>query len=241
MSALPTRKTTIDRCEQKSLHTQTMLRKFSAVATLNGLADKLEAATNNLLLRQEDQRGKLKQLIVLRVEVKYVDFISDRAVRLALKRAEIADGEGGGRVTATLFPDGTTPIIKPVGGTQVVEMRALEGRYEEVASIFPDAMVERQKISDHRVLYEDALKARTRGMEIVAQARAGRNLAKEEFLDIFTEVAGRIKAAFPRDRKTQALFFLRDKSATSTDGGGDDEGDVDEGDADEGAAEVAAG
>lgn len=243
MSVLPTNKTTIERCEQKSVHTQTMIRKFSSVVALNGLADKLETGTTNLLAKHEDYRAKIKQLIVLRVEVKYTDYISDHAVRLGLKRAEIADADAGAaagaegsgaRIVKTLFPDGITPIIKPVGGTQVVEMRALEGRYEEVAPLFADAAAERVKIRDLRVRYEDALKARNTGMDIVAQARAGRNLAKEEFLDVFAEVANRIKAAFPRDRKMQDLFFLKDKAASTIEGGGDEETDADDSDGEQG-------
>jgi len=54
-------------------------------------------------------------------------------------------------------------------------------------------------------------------------------MAKEDFLDVFTEVANRIKAAFPCDKKTTDLFFSRDKSVSSADDGGEDEGDEEAG------------
>ena len=108
-------------------------------------------------------------------------------------------------------------------------MRALEGRYKEAESFFPAAIDERQKIEALRVRYETALDERNKGMEAAAQARAARDLAKEEFLDVFTEVANRIKAAFPRDKKTTDLFFSRDKTAGGADDGGEDEGDEEAG------------
>jgi hypothetical protein len=237
MAVLPTAKTPIERCEHKSLHTRTMLRKFAHVAALNGLADKLEEATNHLLARQTAYHEKVKQLIVVRVEVQYTDLISDQAVRVALKVAEIADGKPGGRLAAALFPGGTTPIIKPVGGTQIREMRALEGRYKEVESLFPAAADERQKLAALRERYEAAMAGRNEGMEATAQARAARNLAKEEFLDVFAEVANRIKAAFPRDKKTQDLFFLRDKAG----GGAEDGGEVVEEEGEDEGGEAPAG
>lgn len=73
-----------------------------------------------------------------------------------------------------------------------------------------------------RLQYENALKARKNGVDTEALARASRNLAKEEFLDVYAEVASRIEAAFPRDKKTQDLFFLKDKST-------DDDNDDDDG------------
>lgn len=75
------------------------------------------------------------------------------------------------------------------------------------------------KIGASRLDYENALKARKNGYDAEALARAARNLAKEEFLDVYAEVAGRIEAAFPRDKKTQDLFFLKDKSAQDDDDG----------------------
>ncbi|EYF06421.1 hypothetical protein [Chondromyces apiculatus] len=223
--SVPVMNTTVDRCELKSLHTCTMIHKFDQVPALTGLAASLEAATTNLLARQTAYTAKTKALIKLRVEVRYTDLIADQGVRMSLRMAEIADGKPGGRVAKTLFPNGTTPIIRPIGGTQVKEMRGLEGRYKEVEALFPAAPDERLKIEALRQRYEAALQGRLVGMEECAQARAARNLAKEEFLDVFTEVANRIRAAFPRDKKTQALFFLRDKAVSAVEEG---EGEEDE-------------
>ncbi|MBK9262649.1 MAG: hypothetical protein IPM54_22945 [Polyangiaceae bacterium] len=221
MAALPTMRTPIERCEEKSLHTQGMLSKFSDVPALVGLETILAKATNGLLAKQLELIAKRKALIVLRIEVAICDRISDQVVRACLKRAQIEDGEAGGRIATTLFPNGSTPIIKPVGSTQVDEMRQLEGRYDNVTSIYPAAIDDKNKVATERSRYETALGARKSGIEQVTQALAARDLAKEEFLDVFAEVAARIQAAFPRDKKTQDLFFLKDKAAR-------DEGDEEE-------------
>jgi hypothetical protein len=126
MAVLPTKDTPIERCEQKSLHTQAMLSKFANVPALQGLGAILAAATNALLAREAELQARIKALILLRVEVAWCDRLSDQIVRDGLKRAQIADGEVGGRITTTLFPNGSTPIIKPVGSTQVDEMVTLE-------------------------------------------------------------------------------------------------------------------
>ena len=227
MSVLPNAKTPITRCELKSLYTQAMLGKFSEVAGLNGLASKLADATNGLLAREQAYEQKVKELILIRVEVKFTDRLADQLVRLSLKRAEIEDGRPGGRIVSVLFPGGSTPIIKPVGGTQIKEMRALEGRYTEIAAIYPAGSADLDKITAVRYRYEQALEARKLGVEATAQARAARNLAKEEFLDVFAEVANRIKAAFPRDKQTQDLFFLKDKTEDGLEVGDDEEAEDD--------------
>ncbi len=134
MAVLPTMNTPIARCEEKSLHTQAMLSRFADVPALNGLGTLLATATNTLLARQAELQQKTKTLILLRVEVTWCDRSADQLVRAGIKRAEIADGKPGGRITTTLFPNGSTPIIKPVGTTQVNEMVALAGRYESAAS-----------------------------------------------------------------------------------------------------------
>src|SRR5262245_47026081 len=139
MSVLPNMKSTTERCEHKSLYSCTMLRKFNDVAALDGLADKLEDATKKLLAKQAAYQGKTRALVTIRVEVKFADRLSDQAIRLSLKRAEIEDGKPGGRIATTLFPNGSTPIIKPVGDTQIKEMRALEGRFAEASALYPAA------------------------------------------------------------------------------------------------------
>lgn len=230
MSILCNAKTPIVRCELKSLYMRTMIGKFPEVDDLKGLDTKLELATTTLLERDGIYREKIKSLVVIRVEIKFTDRLADQAIRAAIRRAQIADGKAGGLIASTLFPGGSTPVIRPVGGTQVKEMRALEGRYVEAAQIYPAGADDHGKIKELRVRYEDALEARKLGMEAAAQARAARNLAKEEFLDIFAEVVHRIRGAFPRDKKTQDLFFLKDKGNDGIDVG-DDQDDETEDDA----------
>lgn len=204
---MPNAKTPIKKCEHLSLHAQTMLKKFSSVAALGGLADKLGEATAALVTAQSAYAAAVTTLVVLRVEVKYADFTADEGVRMAIRVADLADGKAGGRISSHLFPGGVTPIIKPVGDTQIVAMRALETRYDDVASSFPAAADEKQKLVMLRTQYETALTARKAGMETASNLRAARNLAKEDYLDVYNEAASRVRAAFPRDRRMQELFF----------------------------------
>lgn len=211
MGSVPTMRTPIERCEERSLHTQGMLTRFNDVAALRELKIILGGATTILLQKQADLAEKRKALITLRIDVSMCDRASDQLVRACLKRSEIADGKPDGRWTTTLFPNGSTPIIKPVGSVQVEEMRKLEGRYDTVIDQWSAAAEDKAKLVASREAYESALSARKQGIDAVAQALVARDVAKEEFLDVYAEVASRIEAAFPRDRRTQDLFFLKDR------------------------------
>ena len=211
MATNPTMRTPIERCEEKSLHTQGVLARFNSVPALQGLASILELATGNLLQKQAELVLKRKALIALRIEVLMCDRDSDQLIRACVKRVQIQDGQPEGRLEKTLYPDGSTPIIKPVGTLQVTEMRKLEGRYAAVVEQWPESAEEHRKLVASREKYEAALTARKAGLDAVGQAVVARDVAKEEFLDVFVEVASRIEAAFPRDKRTQDLFFLGDK------------------------------
>ena len=58
-----------------------------------------------------------------------------------------------------------------------------------------------------RKSYEAALSARREALQNASNERTARDLAKEDFLSVYAEIASRVKAEFPRDRKMQDLFF----------------------------------
>lgn len=144
-----------------------------------------------------------------RTGIKYADHVSDKVVRGVQRQAEIADDKKNGKIGTALFPGGVTPIIRPVGNTQVIEMRALEGRIEAAGALWPGAMPEKAKIMAERIAYETALTERRTAMETAADLRAKRDAAREDFLDVYAATAARVKAEFPRDRAMQDLFFDR--------------------------------
>lgn len=214
---LPTRTTPITRCETASAFTQGALRRYSDIFTaadevsaqLESLAETLEGATAALIEAQASYRAKVVGLVALRFEVKLMDLRADDMVR-TVKRA--ADNHSRA-VSAAVFPKGITPIVKPIGQTQVDKLRDLEGRIAAASK-----WAERQQALDQvvavRERYETALTQRKEGMIAAAAERALRDAAKEDFLDTFAVLAGAVRQIFPRDRVRQDVFFdtLRSRS-----------------------------
>lgn len=214
---LPTPRTPVSRCIALGMYCPAMLAKFPRNAVLGSLASTLGAATGNLDTAQKAYAAAVLALIPKRVAVKYADHVSDKVVRGVQRQAEIADDKKGGKIGAAIFPGGVTPIIRPVGNTQVIEMRALEGRLEAAGALWPSAMAEKGKIMAERIAYETALTERRTAMETAADLRAKRDAAKEDFLDVYAATAARVKAEFPRDRPMQDLFFDRVTDAVVAD------------------------
>ncbi|MBI2377258.1 MAG: hypothetical protein HYV07_24875 [Deltaproteobacteria bacterium] len=92
--------------------------------------------------------------------------------------------------------------MTPVGQTEVDE---LEGRLD--ASSWSGAPAEKAKIVALRTEYENALEARRAGRHACSDLRAVRDGVKEDFLNVFAQVAARVKAEYPRDRKLLDFFF----------------------------------
>jgi hypothetical protein len=86
-------------------------------------------------------------------------------------------------------------------------MHDLEGRYDVLVATWPDAAAEKAKIVTARKAYEAALSARRDALQNTSNARTARDLTKEDFLSVYAEIAARVKAEYPRDRKMQDLFF----------------------------------
>ena len=220
----PTPKTSVSKCIALGLYTPAMLANFPQNAVLAALASNLTGATDTLAAAQQAYAGAVIALIPRRVAVRFADYASDKAVRALQRQAEIADDKKNGKIATALFPGGVTPIVRPVGNTQVTEMRSLEGRLEAAAAIWPAALAEKAKITAERTKYEAALAARRTAMEAAADLRAKRDAAKEDFLDVYSSTADRVKAEFPRDRATQDLFFDKVSDAPVA----DDEDDTDD-------------
>ena len=207
---LPHRNTPITRCETASKFTQGAMRRYAAIfdappetaARLEDLADTLEAATTALVDAQAAYRATSLALVAIRLEVKLMDLRADDEVR-KLKRA--ADSVARD-VSSFVFPKGLTPIVRPLGQTQVAALRALEGRIAAATK-----WAERQQAVDRvvavREQYEAALANRQEAMVVNAAQRATRDGIKEDFLDAFAAVAGAVRELFPRDRRRQDVFF----------------------------------
>ncbi|MEO5726198.1 MAG: hypothetical protein ABI134_27705 [Byssovorax sp.] len=204
---VPTSKTPIARCGQLALYSGQMLSKFPQNPNLQTLSIRMDSAGVVLDDVQAKYVSSVKVIVRARVDVRFADWSADNIIRMAQRAAEIADGKVGGVRASRLFPGGITPIVRPVGATQVQEMRDLENRYEVLTATWPEAAAEKDKIAAARKGYEDALNARRDALQNAGNARTARDLAKEDFLGVYAEIAARVKAEFPRDRKMQDLFF----------------------------------
>jgi len=214
---LPTAQTPIQKCQELSRYTAAMLARFPENAALTALIPKLTAAMDALSASHQAHEGASSAVIAQRVAVRHADLVADKAVRQTLKAAQTVDGSSKGRVALQLFPSGVTPIVRPIGVAEVTELRDLEGRLDAVASLWPEAKSEKAKIVAARTQYEAALEARRNVVQTISDAAAARDSAREDFLDVYAEVAARVKAEFPRDRAMQDLFFDRVRAEASPD------------------------
>jgi hypothetical protein len=230
---LPNPKTPVPRCVDLAAYSARMLGKFKDNAVLTALSAKMSSAGEALAAAQAAYGAAAKALIPARVDVKFADLMADLGVVAGQRAAETADGVKNGPIASRLYPAGTTPITKPVGDSQVKEMHVLESRYDGMAASWSSAGAEKAKIVALRQAYEEALNGRRDAAKNAANLRATRNIVKEDFLDLYAEVANRVKAEFPRNKKMQDLFFDDvSKSPTSSDDD-DGEGDASPGDGDQ--------
>lgn len=233
---IPTPRTPVSKCVALGLYSQAMLGLFPANPTLAALSTTLGSATSALTAAQGAYAEAVLVLIAPRVLVRFADYSSDIAVRASQRAAETADGVKGGKIGGAVFPNGVTPIVRPVGATQVTEMRALEGRLEAAMALWPGAGPEKVKITDERTKYEAALAARRTAMEKAADLRAKRDAVKEDFLDVYAVSASRVKAEFPRNRAMQDLFFDKVSDAVVVEETSDEPDAADEAAGDDAAA-----
>lgn len=203
----PTTKTPISKCINLARFAETMFSKFPQNPALSALSATMAAARQPLANTQNAYAEAISEIVHARAEVRFADYVADKGVRSAIRAAEQVDGRKNGKIVTMIAPQGMTPIIKPVGATQVKAMHDLEGRLEAVASSWDGALAVRAEITALRENYEAAIETRRASGQKASNARAARDAAKEDFLDVYAEIAARVKAEFPRDRQMRDLFF----------------------------------
>jgi hypothetical protein len=184
-----------------------MMDQFPDNIELSTLSAKLVSARDKLKQADAHYEDAETKMLPARVSVMFINYAADEGLKQAHRFAQLADGEQRGPYVTHLFPDGTNAITRLTGDSQVKEMRNLEGRYDGLISRWNDAQSEKAKVTQWRERYETALAFRSSALQAVHDARAARDLAKEDFLDTYAEVANRVRALFPRNRKKQDLFF----------------------------------
>lgn len=73
------------------------------------------------------------------------------------------------------------------------------------------------------------LEARASAMQKTGALRARRDAAREDFLDVFADIAGRVRSAYPRNRAMHEVFFDRISGGGGR-GRDDDDDPADDGD-----------
>lgn len=222
---MPDMKTPVSRCRELAMHTEQMLAKFADYPRLVALVPRIRAV--DLTLGEIDQAYAVEQraLTRLRIDLRYENYLSDRRVRRTRKAVEMHDGRRGGRIAAQILPDGSLDFSRIQGAKQIDAMRSLEARLTSVLDIWPEAGSELGDIATHRMRYTTALAARDEGLRRVKDLNTARRAAKERFLQVYAEIVSLVAAEFPRDRETQALFFIdarKRSGAPYEDGEGDE-------------------
>lgn len=211
----PTTKTPVTKCLDLAAFSERMLGKFPSTPALAPLALKMAAAAKVLEDSQAAYVAAVIAILPTRVDVKFENFVSDRRIRITQQKAEMADGKKNGSIASQAFPEGSAPIVRLVGMSQVKQMVALEGRLAALAPLWSDAPAEAQAIGQFRESYKTAVDGRTKAGEDAANLRAVRDVAKEAFLTTYAEITSRVCAEFPRDPAMQDIFFddVRGRSA----------------------------
>lgn len=205
---IPNSKTPVAKCLDLAAYASQTIGQFApSTIELQELAGKMDAARQLLASAESAYSQAENAMIPIRVDVTLADYSADEGIKQAKRAAELADGEANGALQTHLFPHGTTPIVRPFGAAQIKEMRDLEGRYDGLMGNWNQAQNEKSKLTALREKYELALQTRTDAAQLVNDQRSKRDLAKKNFLDVYAEVANRIRALFPRNKKKQDLFF----------------------------------
>ncbi|MDI1451725.1 hypothetical protein [Polyangium sp. 6x1] len=214
----PTPATPVSKCLDLASYSACMLGKFSSHAAFAALEGKMCQGAAELAAAQAEYEKAVKAILPKRVDVKYENYVSDRRIRLSQQKVEIADGKRNGRIATLVFPEGSAPITRLVGASQVEAMTDLEGRLAAAQSLWPEAEAEKVELGAFRQRYQSALENRQIAGQKARDLRAARNAAKDKFLTMYAEVMARVEAELPRDKVTQELFFdeVRTRSALET-------------------------
>ncbi len=211
----PSMQTPVSKCLELATYSIRMFGKFPTNVVLTTLAAEMATAKTNLATAQQQYQTAVDEILPARVDVKYENHVSDRRIRLTQQRVEIADGKKRGRIAELVFEDGSAPIIRLLGDSQIKAMADLEGRLESAVTIWPDAVAEKNAIATHREAYAATLEHRRNVGQDVRNKRAMRNAMKEIYITKYAEITSRVAAEFPRDSVMQDVFFdeVRTKSA----------------------------
>ena len=221
--------TPVSKCVELATYSIRMFGKFSTNTVLAALAAEMTTVKNHLVSTQNDYEVAMQDILPARVDVKYENYVSDRRIGQTRQKAEMTDGKKGGRIVTLVFPNGSSPITRLLGDSQVTAMANLEGRLEAAVSLWPEAATEKADIARYREAYQTALRHREAVGQNVRDKRALRTAAKEVFILKYVEITNRVKAEFPGDTAMQDLFFdeVRGKSALA-EADGDASGDTTE-------------
>jgi hypothetical protein len=205
MQVLTTR-TPFRRCMTLSGFTSQMMMMHEDNPRLVAYGTQLAAGRVELSTAERGLIEAEERLMLVRVTVKFVDYLVDTWLRRLHGQTQIFDGHKSGRLTTRLFPDGLVEITRRVGVVQVDRMLGLEARLRATQD-WDEAPAQLATLVQHRTRYEGALADRsTAGNEVVI-ARANRDGVKERFLDLYAGLAGLVRSEFPRNRRMQNLFF----------------------------------
>lgn len=207
-------KVPVSKCIELAAFSIRMFSKFPDNAVLVALAAGLQAASDDLWNAQSAYEGALRAMIPTRVDVKFENLVSDRRIRLTQQKVEIADGKKDGRIGKALFPEGSSPITRLLGQSQVDAMKDLEGRLEATVPLWSDATSEKADIKKYRESYKTAIDGRQSAEQKAQDLLALRDAAKDRFVTKYSQTQSLVEAEFPRDKPMQELFFdeVRTKS-----------------------------
>ena len=227
----PTMVTPVHKCLEAADHAVHMLTKFPENPRLAELSRRLADGAQNLESAELALHAAERAALLTRIDAHYENYVSDTCMRHVKKQVEAQDAHRGGRVMSLIYTGGIPDFTRLQGWQQVEEMRRVEIRMVNAQDVWPGAAVEAAKVIDRRVRYENALTAREESNRGVDGARTARNTAKERFVHLYSEIVSLVRAEFPRDRRTQELFFLSAGPRRGRRGeAGDDLDDGDEGD-----------
>jgi hypothetical protein len=227
-----TMKTPVPVCLSASGYTIRMMMKHSEYPVMAELVPRLGSGRTELAQAERAVADADEALMMARVDVTFEDHASDQWLRSLQSQAQAADGHKGGRIGATLFPDGLNEITRRQGPIQVKRMRELEARLGNLTT-WPESTAQLAGLTVRRSSYEAAIEARTEAERGLTRARAARDAVKLRFVDLYAQIAARIQVEFPRNRRMQDLFFDTIRTRTRPDAEEPDEslpGEPDTGD-----------
>lgn len=203
----PYMRTPISKCIELGAFSKHMLGKVPDNPVLAPLSEQMGASTLMLIQAQSGHEASVLKLTEARAEVQFAQYSANRYVRGLSRTLEIADGVRKGRLSSTLLPEGVTAIARLAAVSKATELRALEGRLEAMGSQWEGAASEKAKLASERQRLEAAIALRRSAEQSAEDMRARRDAAKQQFLDAYAQVTAGVKAAFPRNRPMQDLFF----------------------------------